>query len=105
MAVMKSSRESFRGLPLSRRGVATVTVSKKGWVVIPKEMREKHGIRPGDQMNILDLGSRLILKRAVDDPIETGLGFLKGEPSLTEELLKDRAWELEQEERGLPPRK
>jgi hypothetical protein len=29
--------------------------------------------------------------------------MLKGGPSLTKGLLEDRRWELEQEERGLPP--
>ena len=82
---------------------SSVRMSKKGWVVIPKGMRERHGIRPGDEVRIIDLGSRLFIVKAARDPIKEGRGLLKGGPSLTEELLKERRWELEQEERDLPP--
>jgi hypothetical protein len=66
-------------------------------------MRERHGIDPGDRVNILDFDKRLILMRAFDDPIEAGFGLLKGGPSMTEELLKERALELDKEELDLPP--
>ncbi len=39
-----------------------------------------------------------------EDPISAGYGMLKG-GSGTEGLLEDRRWELEKEERGLPPPK
>ncbi len=41
--------------------------------------------------------------RVPDDPIAYGYGLLKGGPSLTEELLKERQEDLEREERDLPP--
>ena len=88
---------------ISQLGIATVTMSKKGWIVIPKEMRERHGLVPGSEIDILDFDGRLVLMPAPDDPIEFGYGLLKGGPSLTEGLLRDRAEELEREERDLPP--
>jgi len=97
------SKNGLHQAAASKRSVATVTVSKKGWVVIPKEMRERHGIAPGDRVNILEIDKRLVLMRAFDDPIEAGFGLLKGSPSMTQALLKERASELEQEERDLPP--
>ncbi len=83
----------------------TATVSKKGWVVIPKEIREQYGIRPGDKVVFFNFGNTLTLRvRPTDeDPIKAGYGMLKGGPSMTKALLEERRWELEREERGLPP--
>ena len=81
----------------------TVTVSKKGWVVIPHEIRERHGIKPGDKVHFIEYGHTLAIVPAAKDPIAAGYGMFKGGPSLTEALLADRRDELEREERGLPP--
>ncbi len=81
--------------------MATVTVSKKGWVVIPREIRQRYGIRPGDRVHIIDYGGRIAIVPAAQDPIAAGRGMLKGGPSLTKGLLEERRWELEPEERGL----
>ena len=85
-------------------GIPTVTMSKKGWIVIPKEIRERHGLGPGTEIDIVDFGGQIVLVPVPEgDPIERGYGMLKGGPSLTEALLRDRAEELEREERDLPP--
>ena len=82
----------------------TVTVSAKGWIVIPKEIRERHGLRKGDKVHVLDSDDRIVITPATKgDPIERAYGMFKDGPSLTEGLLKDRREELEREERGLPP--
>jgi len=83
--------------------VATVTVSKKGWVVIPREIRQRYRIRPGDKVHIIDYAGRIAIIPAAEDPIAAGRGMLKGGPSLTKALLEERRWELEREERGLTP--
>ncbi|MDP2950388.1 MAG: AbrB/MazE/SpoVT family DNA-binding domain-containing protein [Chloroflexota bacterium] len=83
--------------------MAIAKVSKKGWVVIPREIRERYGIQPGDKVHVIDYGGRIALVPAAKDPIEHGFGLLKGGPSLTQALLEDRREELEREERGLPP--
>lgn len=80
---------------------APVTVSKKGWVVIPKEIREKYGIRPGDKIYIFDAGGRIAIMKAHEDPIAYGYGLLKGEPSLAMELVEEHRQEVEREEREL----
>lgn len=77
-------------------------VSKKGWIVIPKEIRERHGIKPGDEVVVLDYGRGITIIPALKDPIRQGLGMLKGGKSMKEFLEEERA-ELEEEERGLPP--
>jgi AbrB family looped-hinge helix DNA binding protein len=83
--------------------MAAVTVSKKGWVVIPSEIRRRYGIRPGDKVHIVDYAGRIALIPAAEDPIAAGRGMLKGAPSLTKALLEDRRRDLEDEERGLRP--
>lgn len=80
-----------------------VTVSKKGWVVIPRDVRERHGISPGDKVHVIDYGGRIAIIPVAKDPIAAAWGMLKGGPSMTQGLLEDRRWELEQEERDLPP--
>ena len=83
--------------------MGTVIVSKKGWVVIPREIRDRHGIRPGDKVQIVDLAGRIAILLVPKDPIAAGRGILKGKGTGTKGLLEDRRWELEQEERDLPP--
>jgi AbrB family looped-hinge helix DNA binding protein len=83
--------------------MSVVKVSKKGWVVIPRDIRQRHGIRPGDRVHVIDYAGRIAIIPASDDPIATGRGMLKGGPSMTKALLEERRWELEREERDLPP--
>ena len=83
--------------------MTTVTVSEKGWIVIPKAIRDRHGIRKGDKVHVVDFGGRIrIIPVEEGDPIERLRGILK-HGSGTKGLLEDRRWELEREERGLPP--
>ena len=78
--------------------MAIVKVSKKGWVVIPHEIRERYGIRPGDKVHIIDYGGQIALVPALKDPIHDLRGMFKGGPSLTQALLEDRRKEREREE-------
>lgn len=79
----------------------TVTVSKKGWVVIPKEIRERHGIKPGGRVDFVEYGELLFVLPALEDPVRQARGFLKGGPSLTKALLEERREEREREERKI----
>ena len=80
----------------------TMTVSGKGWVVIPQEIRKRHNLKKGDKVHIIDYGGVVAIVPASKDPVAEGFGMLKGGPSLTEALLDERRWELEREERDLP---
>jgi AbrB family looped-hinge helix DNA binding protein len=56
--------------------MTTVTVSPKYQVVIPKEIRQKLKLKPGQKLQIIQLGDRiefLLLKN-----IKDARGFLKG---------------------------
>lgn len=73
--------------------MATVTVSAKGWVVIPAGFRKKHGIAPGSRMVLTDYGGGLNLTPLPADPLRESQGILKSRRSLTGALLHDRAQE------------
>ena len=79
------------------------TVSAKGWVVIPREIRRRYGLKKGDKVHIIDYAGRIAIVPVARDPIAAARGMLRGGPSLTEALLAERRWEREREERDLPP--
>lgn len=80
--------------------MAIATVSAKGWIVIPKDIREKYGIKPGDKLQVIDYGGIYMIP-AVKDPAKEMRGMFKKGPSLTEALLESRRIERESEERGM----
>lgn len=75
-----------------------VRLSQKGWIVIPAALRKKYGLKPGANLQVVDYGGVLSIIPAMRDPIKQGRGLLKDIPSLTEDLLKERAQELAREE-------
>ena len=56
--------------------MAAVTISPKYQVVIPKEIREKLGLSPGQKVEIIMYDGRIELIPV--RPIKTMRGFLKG---------------------------
>ena len=70
-----------------------LTISNKGWVVIPAEMRKKYNLTPGTQVVIVDYGGVLAIVPVPKEPIKAGRGFLKGKPSMYMDLKKDRELE------------
>ena len=78
----------------------TLTISNKGWVVIPAELRKKYNLTPGTEVIIVDYGGVLAIVPAMRNPIKQGRGLLKGLPSLTKDLLKERARERAREDSG-----
>ena len=73
------------------------TVSQKGWVVIPAELRKKYGIKPGTRLQFVDYGGAIELIPVPDNPVEAAAGMLKGGKSLTEALLAEHRRELDNE--------
>ena len=73
------------------------TVSSKGWVVIPVEMRKKYELEPGTQVALVDYGGVLAIVPAMSHPVKDSAGLLKSRPSLTKALLKERARERKRE--------
>jgi AbrB family looped-hinge helix DNA binding protein len=64
-----------------------VTVSEKGWVVIPADLRKKYNLHPGAELAVVDYGGVLSLVPAMAKPVRDAAGMLKGHSSLTRALL------------------
>lgn len=75
-----------------------LTISNKGWIVIPAELRKKYNLLPGTQVIVVDYGGVLSIVPAMQNPIKQGRGLLKDLPSLTDDLLKEHAGEFAREE-------
>lgn len=54
----------------------TITVSPKFQIVIPKEIRQKLNIRPGQKLQVFQSGSRI--EYIIVKDIKDSRGFLKG---------------------------
>jgi AbrB family looped-hinge helix DNA binding protein len=83
-------------------GKMSVKISKKGQIVIPKEIREDSHLHPGDRVQVVKLAGRITIIPVPEDPIAAGLGILKGGGSM-KEYLEEKRRELDEEERDLPP--
>ncbi len=77
--------------------MTTATISAKGWIVIPIEMRRKYGLNPGDQVVLVDYGGVLSIIPRLSNPVQQAAGRLKGKRSLIDALLAERAQERARE--------
>ena len=73
-------------------------VSEKGWVVIPKEIRKKHGIKPGSKVTFVDLGDSIFLVPVPENPIEAFRGAWEDRGPSTDDIVDEHTREREQEE-------
>lgn len=75
-------------------------VSSKGQIVIPADIRRRHGIRKGTPVVIEERGSELVLRPRNREYFEQLAGILgtDGE-SWTEALLEERRLDREREDR------
>ena len=77
--------------------MTTATISAKGWIVIPVDMRRKYGLNPGDSIVLVDYGGVLSIVPRLSDPIGQTVGRFKGKTSLVDALLAERARERARE--------
>ena len=71
------------------------TVSEKGQVTVPKPLRERLDIRPGDQLEFIEEGGRLVaLKSAREDPVDAVYGSVALGRS-TDEIIRELRGEPE----------
>ena len=75
----------------------SLTISSKGWVVIPADLQKKYNLLPGTEVIIVDYGGVLSIVPALRNPIKQGRGSLKDLPSLTKDLLQERKTEKSRE--------
>jgi AbrB family looped-hinge helix DNA binding protein len=79
--------------------MSTVTISSKGWIVIPAEYRKKYDMKSGDRVRLVDHGGVLTIVPVLKDPVKQARGIMKGKTSLTKALLEERGRERRREDR------
>jgi AbrB family looped-hinge helix DNA binding protein len=77
--------------------MATATISAKGWLVIPIELRKKYDLREGSRVVLVDYGGVLAIVPAMNKPIQQAQGMLKGGKSLLKALKTEKRRERERE--------
>jgi AbrB family looped-hinge helix DNA binding protein len=78
----------------------TVKTHPKGQIIIPKEIRNKLGIKPGKVLSITLVKDHAEIRLLPDDPIEFLTGVLEDHPaSLAGELVKERKKDSEIDEK------
>jgi AbrB family looped-hinge helix DNA binding protein len=58
-------------MPKPRPQAQPTRLSTKGQLIIPKEIRERHGWRAGTELFVEDHGDSVVLRQAQDLPITT----------------------------------
>ena len=77
-----------------------VRVSPKGWITIPRRLREKYGLRPGTGVRFIEYAGALIIVPIPEDAISEARGILRrwgGPESWTQALLEERGEERKRE--------
>lgn len=63
------------------------TVSEKGQITVPKPLRDRLGIRAGDQLDLTEQHGQLVVKKAIaSDPVTAAYGILDGREPTDERL-------------------
>lgn len=75
------------------------TITRKGQIVIPAEIRRRHNIRSGQKFIVSDSGEEIRLVPLKSISIKEAKGWLKTEKSTSELLLEARQLEREHEKR------
>lgn len=64
-------------------------VTERGQVTIPKELRERLGIRPGQVLEVREEAGRVVMAKVVaEDPLQRVTGILKLDRT-TDELIEE----------------
>jgi AbrB family looped-hinge helix DNA binding protein len=70
--------------------MSVVITSKKGQIVIPKDIRKQLQLAPGKRLLIRAEKDQVILTPLPDDPVDSFCGIFQAEDSLTKALLEER---------------
>jgi AbrB family looped-hinge helix DNA binding protein len=79
--------------------MAIVTISSKGQLVIPKEIRESLHINPKQKVLLKVTKDHVEMQPLPENPIEYFCGIFKEGSSLTKALLKERKEDRKREEK------
>ena len=70
--------------------MSIVRVSSKYQITIPKAIRDKLHIKPGQRLAVSEDDGAIVVTPIPPDPVEFLCGIFEGEPSMTKELLDER---------------
>ncbi len=74
-----------------------VRASSKYQIAIPKAIRDKLGIKPGQGLDVSEEDGHMIVTPLPSDPVEYLCGLFKDGPSMAHALLEERRRDLEHE--------
>ncbi len=71
--------------------MATAKITSKGQITLPKEVRRRLGVGPGDQVEFVEENGRYVLKKIVKvSPFDAYVGFLKSQKgSDTDQIIRE----------------
>jgi AbrB family looped-hinge helix DNA binding protein len=79
--------------------MSIATISSKGQLVIPKEIRDHLGIKPKQKVLLKVVKDHVEIEPLPENPVEAFCGIFKEGPSLTRALLKAREEDKRREEK------
>lgn len=76
-----------------------MVVTTKGQIVIPSKIRQKHHIKRGTKLCIIEKGDQIILQPLTGEYFEKMAGILPTKGKLTKSILEERTKEKELEDK------
>lgn len=77
--------------------MSVVRASSKYQIAIPKAIRDKLAIKPGQGLDVSEEDGHIIITPLPPNPIEYLCGLFEGKPSMTQGLLEERRRDLAHE--------
>jgi AbrB family looped-hinge helix DNA binding protein len=76
-------------------------VTSKGQLVIPAEIRRRYGIKPGTEIRFIEKDNHIVMQPVTKEFIRSLCGRYKGQPSMLDDLLNERAKDKKKEDAKL----